>query len=108
MQLNNNNTGNNVFYQLVFNISFICNPIYIKANTDYQCIDSFLQDGNLYNANISIISNQNRPAIHGQAGFKYNISSNEIEIMISNQNFPPMLSFQKTERNRFCLNINHA
>ncbi|HGJ5877383.1 MAG TPA: beta/gamma crystallin domain-containing protein [Arsenophonus sp.] len=104
----NNNIGNNVFYQLVFNISFICNPIYIKANTDYQCIDSFLPDGNLYNANISIISNQNRLAIHGQAGFKYNISSNEIEIMISNQNFPPMLSFQKTERNRFCLNINHA
>lgn len=104
----NNNTGNNIFYQLVFNISFVSNPIHIKANTDYQCIGSFPQDGNLYNANIAITSNQNRPAIHAQVSFKYNMSTNEIEIMMSNQNFPSMLSFEKVERNRFCLNINHA
>ncbi|WP_406850727.1 hypothetical protein WH390_11360 [Candidatus Arsenophonus nilaparvatae] len=104
----NNNTGNNIFYQLVFNISFVSNPIHIKANTDYQCIGSFPQDGNLYNANIAIISNQNRPAIRAQVSFKYNMSTNEIEIMMSNQNFPSMLSFEKVERNRFCLNINHA
>jgi len=104
----NNNTGNNIFYQLVFNISFVSNPIHIKANTDYQCIGSFPQDGNLYNANIAIISNQNRPAIRAQVSFKYNMSTNEIEIMMSNQNVPSMLSFEKVERNRFCLNINHA
>ncbi|MDR5616657.1 beta/gamma crystallin domain-containing protein [Arsenophonus sp.] len=104
----NNNTGNNIFYQLVFNISFVSNPIHIKANTDYQCIGSFPQDGNLYNANIAITSNQNRPAIRAQVSFKYNMSTNEIEIMMSNQNFPSMLSFEKVERNRFCLNINHA
>lgn len=28
IQLNNNTGNNNVFYQLVFNISFVCNPIY--------------------------------------------------------------------------------
>ncbi|HGJ5891892.1 MAG TPA: beta/gamma crystallin domain-containing protein [Arsenophonus apicola] len=107
IQLNNNTGNNNIFYQVVFNISFLCNPIYIKANTDYQCIGSFPQDGNLYNANIAIISNQNRPAIHGQVSFVYNMSNNEIEIMTCNQNFPSMLSFQKSERNRFQLNINN-
>lgn len=107
IQLNNNTGNNNIFYQLVFNISFVCNPIHIKANTDYECIGSFPQDGNLYNANIAIISNQNRPAIRGQVSFKYNMSTSEIEIMTCNQNFPPMLSFQKAERNRFQLNINN-
>uniref|UniRef100_A0A3B0LWZ1 Uncharacterized protein n=1 Tax=Arsenophonus endosymbiont of Trialeurodes vaporariorum TaxID=235567 RepID=A0A3B0LWZ1_9GAMM len=89
----NNNTGNNIFYQLVFNIYFVSNPIHTKANKYYQCITYFPQDGNLYYANIAITSNQNRPAIRAQVSFKYNMSTNEIDIMMSNQNFPSMLSF---------------